>query len=89
MLQASRCRAYYLHNIMKPAHNNNCRNKSKFKKRQFKNADDDEQDDVNNSEYTVAIVDNPLYAENEGDIDEFFKTELEGEEEQRENEVNM
>ena len=69
--------------------NNTHRTHSKFKRRQFKNSDEDEQDDVNNSEYTVAIVDNPLYAENEGDIDEFFNTELEGEEEERESEVHM
>ena len=69
--------------------NNTYRTHSNFKRRQFKNSDEDERDDVNNSEYTVAIVDNPLYAENEGDIDEFFNTELEGEEEERESEVHM
>lgn len=40
-----------------------------IKKERFKNEDEEDRDD-----YTVAVVDNPLYAENEADT--FMKEEL-------------
>ena len=41
------------------------------------NSDELEEDDNDDhNDYTVAVVDNPLYAENEGDIDNYIKEEL-------------
>ena len=39
--------------------------------------DDDEEDDKSQGGGTFAVVENPLYAENEGDLDAFVEEELE------------
>ena len=42
---------------------------------------EEEDGNTGHNDYTVAIVDNPLYAENEGEVDAYLKEEL-GEEEE-------
>lgn len=45
---------------------------------------DEENNDAQSGDYTVAVVNNPLYAENEGDIDTYLKEELAGREDELE-----
>ena len=57
------------------------------KKERLINGNDDNIRDGEFSE--VAVVDNPLYAENEGDIDAYMKEELATEHEDNETEVHV
>lgn len=46
------------------------------KKERLVNDYDDKDDNADPGDYTVAVVDNPLYAENEGDVEAYMKEEL-------------